>query len=217
MMKKVLKILKWCSLIFLIPILYIFIALLLSYIPINPKINQSEKNKSIYIKTNGVHLDIIIDKNDMDSLLLDGLKYDEHNQYFSFSWGEKIFYLNTPTWGDLTFKNGFRALFLKNSTLVHLTRYTKIRKDWVAIKVNQTQLANINHYLNNTFYVNSNQQKVLLPNKGYDYNDDFYEANGQYSLFNTCNTWVNTGLKQSGIKSCLWTPFDFSLMYLHQQ
>lgn len=215
-MKIVVKILKWCSLIFLIPILYIFIALLLSYIPINPKISDSTQNKTIYIKTNGVHLDIILHKNDLDSLLINNLKYDEHDEYFAFSWGEKIFYLNTPTWGDLTFRNGFRALFLKNTTLVHLTRYTKIRNDWVVIKVNQTQLANINHYLNSTFYINAYQQKVLLPNKGYDYNDDFYEANGQYSLFNTCNTWVNTGLKQSGIKASLWTPFDFGLMYLHQ-
>ncbi|HSQ41200.1 MAG TPA: DUF2459 domain-containing protein [Fibrobacteraceae bacterium] len=38
--------------------------------------------------------------------------------------------------------------------------------------------------------------------------DALYEATGKYSLFNTCNTWVNRGLKKCGQWACLWTPFE---------
>ncbi len=34
----------------------------------------------------------------------------------------------------------------------------------------------------------------------------FYEAKGTYSIFNTCNTWVNSGLRYAGMRACIWTP-----------
>ena len=37
--------------------------------------------------------------------------------------------------------------------------------------------------------------------------DAFYEANGKYSLFYTCNTWANDGLKSARLKACYWTAF----------
>ncbi len=33
-------------------------------------------------------------------------------------------------------------------------------------------------------------------------------------MFSTCNEWVNKGLKATGLKSCLWTPFDTGLFLL---
>ncbi|MCP5062170.1 MAG: DUF2459 domain-containing protein, partial [Ignavibacteriae bacterium] len=54
-------------------------------------------------------------------------------------------------------------------------------------------------------------------NKGYTPYDDFYEAVGSYSLFNTCNTWVNSAFKECNIKACLWTPYDFGLISMHKK
>jgi len=53
---------------------------------------------------------------------------------------------------------------------------------------------------------------MILPDKGYTKIDDFYRAKESYSYFNTCNSWVNKGFKESGIKACYWTPFDFGLL-----
>jgi uncharacterized protein (TIGR02117 family) len=208
---------KWIGRIILIPIVYFLVSLILTFIPINNEEENSEKNKSIYLNSNGVHLNIIIHKNHLDPKLLDGLKYFETDNYFSFGWGDKKFYLNTPTWSDLTFYNAFQALFLKSSTLIHLNRYSTANRDWVEIKVNQNQLTKINQYIYKTFYVDSLNKKALLVNKGYSYNDDFYEALGNFSCFKTCNSWVNSGLKESDIKACLWTPFDFGLIRIHKK
>jgi hypothetical protein len=30
------------------------------------------------------------------------------------------------------------------------------------------------------------------------------------------NTWVNEAFKKSGLKACLWTPFDFILIEKHK-
>lgn len=216
-MKAIKKIGKCIITIILIPVVYLIISLILTLIPITNKEGYSEKNKSIYLISNGVHLNIIIPKNQLSSKLLDGLRYFKDDNYFSFGWGDKKFYLNTPTWGDLTFNNAFRALFLKSPTLIHLARYSTINVDWVEIKVSQNQLNKINQYIYKTFYFNPQNKKILLNNKGYSFNDDFYEALGSYSCFRTSNSWVNTGLKESDIKACLWTPYDFALLSMHKK
>jgi uncharacterized protein (TIGR02117 family) len=148
---------------------------------------------------------------------LQDLKIDAHDQYFSFAWGDRNFYLNTPTWADLTFKNAFIALFLKSPTLINVTGYQVIRTNWVEIKMDKNQLAKLNNYLFNSFYLNDAHQKVLVQHQFYTANDNFYEAKGNYTCFKTCNSWVNSGFKQSDLKSCLWTPFDFGLMRMYQK
>lgn len=74
----------------------------------------------------------------------------------------------------------------------------------------------MNAYLINTFYINAERSKILLEGKGYSAVDNFYKSKGSYSCFKTCNTWINTGFKESGLKSCLWTPFDFGLINKHK-
>ena len=216
-MKGIKKIVKWIIAIILIPGVYLLVSLILTYIPINNEEENSEKNKSVYLNSNGVHLNIILPKSQLDSKLLDGLKHFKNDKYFSFGWGDKNFYLNTPNWSDLSFTIACKALFLKSSTLIHLTRYSTSKEDWVEIKVNQNQLDKINQYIYKTFYFDSLNKKVLLNNKAYSYNDDFYEAKGSYSCFKTSNSWVNAGLKESDIKACLWTPFDFRLLSIHKK
>ena len=43
-----------------------------------------------------------------------------------------------------------------------------------------------------------------------------YEAKGKYSLFYTCNTWANDGLKSAGLKACYWTVFKGGIFDQYQ-
>lgn len=171
-----------------------------------------KNNKELYLSSNGVHLAVVIQVNDMSNELLKGLKYRPDEEYFSFGWGDENFYLNTPSWDDLTFGSAFKALFLKGSTLIHLARYKQKRKSWVRINVTDTELSKLNQFISASFKRSRNGRKIILKNRGYSINDDFYKAVGRYSLFNTCNTWVNRAFKESGLKACYWTPFAFGLM-----
>ena len=216
-MKIVKKIGKWILYFLLIPITYFLISLVLMAITVDRKTDAKEYSKSIYLATNGVHLEIIIPKKNIDSLVLSGIKNNPNEDYLSFGWGDKNFYINTPTWGDLTFSNGFQALFLKSSALLHITRYQEKQTNWVEIKVSDSELQKLNTYLLNTFETKKDGTKTILKNKGHTLTDDFYKSKGSYSCFNTCNTWANRAFKESGLKSCLWTPFDFGLLNKYKE
>ena len=209
------RIVKSIGAIFLIPVMYLLVSFILLMIPVNDKKDHSEKNNSIFLQSNGVHLSIIIAKNQLHPSLLEGLKYLDNDTFFAFGWGDKNFYLTTPNWSDLTANNAFRALFVKSNALIHLSRYSNTKEDWVEIKVNQNQLSKINHYIDKTFFLDTLNNKIVLNNKGYSHNDDFYEAVGSFTCFNTCNTWVNSAFKESSIKAFWWTPFDFGLLNMH--
>ncbi|QXP58571.1 DUF2459 domain-containing protein [Olleya sp. HaHaR_3_96] len=211
-MKIAKKVLKWFLYFLLIPITYIIVSFILSSITIDRKERNTNAEKLIYLNTNGVHLDILIPIENINTLVLSGLKYNKNEKYLSFGWGDENFYINTPTWGELTFSNAFKAMFLESSTLMHVTRYKQKRSDWMEIKVTNSELHKLNIYLLNTFESNANGSKIILDNKGYSSTDNFYKSKGSYSCFNTCNSWVNIAFKESGLKSCLWTPFDFGLM-----
>ena len=209
-MKIIKKILKWFFYILLIPITYFLISLLLTYITVNKSDDLKDNSKVIYLSTNGVHLDIVIPKDNVSEDLITGL--NQEGKYYSFGWGDENFYINTPTWDDLTFGNAFSALFLKSSTLMHVTRYNSVRKSWVKVDLSEAELLKVNEHILNTFSITKSNEKVIIAAAGYQQNDNFYKAKGSYSCFNTCNSWVNKGFKSSGLKACYWTPFDFGLI-----
>ncbi|MEW4922133.1 DUF2459 domain-containing protein [Algibacter sp. 2305UL17-15] len=211
-MKTIKKILKWILYLLALPVLYTIISFLLTAITINKPDTESEHHSKIYLSTNGVHLNIVIQKKDIDTALLKSLLILENEKYISFGWGDENFYINTPTWGDLTFKNAFSAMFLKSSALIHLTRYSSIESSWVEVPIDESELKDLNNYILDSFVLDENGSKIILPNVAYTLNDNFYKAKGSYSCFNTCNSWVNRGFKTSGLKACLWTPFDFGLI-----
>lgn len=215
-MKILKKILKWFLYFLLIPVFYVIVSLILTSITIDRKTTSETLDKTIYFNTNGIHLDIIIPKNDIDSLLLKGINSGPDDKYLSFGWGDKDFYLNTREWKDLTFKTAFKALFLNSKTLLHVTRYRTKYVEWKEIKISAGELQKLNHYILQTFKTKKDGMKIILKNKGYSNNDDFYESKGSYSVFKTCNTWVNAGFKESGLKACLWTPFDFGLLHKYE-
>lgn len=201
--------------ILILPVGYFLVALGLSTITVQRTIplTANEANKTIYLHTNGVHLDIAINKDDINPQLLQDIKlHDSKSQYLSFGWGEKKFYLNTPTWEDVTVETAVIALFQNSESLVHLTHYQAPSADWVAVQVSDAEFNKMSDYLNQTFKTDASGHKVLLVNSGYGDYDDFYQANGSYTLFNTCNTWANAGFKHSGLKASYWTPFDFGLL-----
>ncbi|AXT52890.1 DUF2459 domain-containing protein [Aquimarina sp. BL5] len=215
-MQLVKKILKCLGVVLLIPITYLIVALVCSYIPVTPKTNSEEQSKSIYLATNGIHLEIIIPKTEIGSLLHNGLRDSEQTQFLSFGWGDKTYYTKTAKSMDFNNLNRFQAALLNSPSLIHVTRYTRAQCHWIEIKITATQLIKLQTYIKESFKTNTKNTKAIVPEISYGSMDNFYKANGSYNCLNTCNTWVNTGFKQSDLKSCLWTPFDFGLLKIHK-
>ena len=97
---------------------------------------------------------------------------------------------------------------------MHTTFYHKIveNKRCIKIAISYWQYEKMIAFIQDSFVKNTqNQFIVIKTNANYGTNDAFYEAKGNYSLFKTCNTWANDGLKSAGLKHALWTPTDYGI------
>lgn len=197
---------------------YFIIAILLSIIPCN---NDSQPGDiAIYIRSNGVHTDIVVparnEYKDWTKVIdiNNTISKDPEVEYMAFGWGDKGFYLNTPTWNDLKFSTAFKAMFALSTSVMHVSNYKAIteKKNCRKIKVTIEQYKKLVAYIEGSFSKNKSGYFIWVDHHYRDY-DTFYDATGKYNLFFTCNSWANEGLKKAGLKSCLWTPFDKGIFY----
>ena len=90
-------------------IIYLLLAFGLSRITVNSEDKDKNEDVTIYIKTNGVHTDIVVPiKNEYkdwsEKVQFAHIKsQDSTMQYIGFGWGDKGFYLNTTEWSDFNF------------------------------------------------------------------------------------------------------------------
>jgi uncharacterized protein (TIGR02117 family) len=206
-------------------VLYIGAGFGLAWIPVNGSYTGSDKGIDVYIKSNGVHTDLVVPiRNELKDWrkeldLMHIKSKDTTVQYAGFGWGDKGFYLETPTWAELKYSTAFKALFYLSTTAMHVTYHKELVESESCRKVtiDKERYLKLISYIESSFANDSNGQKRHIPNHSYGQNDCFYEANGTYNLFYTCNTWANEGLKQSGLKACLWTPFDKGILWQYDK
>ncbi|MDB5273066.1 MAG: hypothetical protein JWO58_1433 [Chitinophagaceae bacterium] len=207
--------------IFLLIPLYLAVALLFSYIPYNTDFtSEAEHPIQIQLHSNGVHTDFILpitnEYYNWHALLPE---IPTNDSLIAFGWGDKGFYLNTPNWSDLKLSTAFNAGFGLSTTAMHVsysTRYLSNSKNTVTIWINAQQYKILCEYIQSAFQNNVEGKVILIPHDPRYYAGHFYDAKGTYSIFTSCNSWINKGLKKSGIKTCLWTPFDWPLLKVYQ-
>lgn len=200
----------------LLLVTYAFAAYIIAYIPVNTEFKECNTDGvEIYISTNGVHTDLVLPiQNNLKNWSAfvnpaDTKLKNTNYQYVSFGWGDRGFYIETPSWDNLKFKTAFNALFFLSSTAMHVSFYASMNEDAHCKKIciskkNYTKLID---FIDNSFE-KQNNLPVLIKGACYGYNDLFYNAKGTYSLFYTCNTWANQALKSAQVKACIWTLFD---------
>ena len=134
----------------------------------------------------------------------------------ALGWGDKGFFLNTPTWAQLKFSVAFKAAFGLSTSALHATFYKQLEESTNCKKITITkgQYNRLVTYIRLSFKNNAAGHVINIPtNANYGSSDAFYQSKGRYSLFYTCNTWANNALKACGQKACLWTPFDFPIFH----
>lgn len=201
-------------------IIYLAAAYTLPYITVNNSFKNETDGIKIYVSSNGVHTDIIVPIN---SKLKDwrtnfpAEKFDVKDSaynHLSFGWGDKGFYLDTPTWDDLTVSTAVTAALGLGETAMHVTyrKQPKLNsKSIVCLTITQENYEKLINYIENSFEKKDNAIQ-LIEHPGYGNNDRFYEALGSYSAFKTCNIWTNQGLKKIGVKVAVWSPAESGLM-----
>lgn len=216
-MIKYLKFILYLLLTFIaIVALYLLSAFCLSRITVDAESNSSQ-DVAIYIITNGIHTDIVVPVVNSQIDWTKELKYsntvsrDTSMKYLAMGWGDKEFYLETPEWADLKFRVAFNAAFGLGSAAIHASFHKKMTESESCKKIiiSKAQYARLIQYIDGSFKKNADGHVInIRTSANYGNHDAFYEANGSFSMFYTCNTWANDGLKKSGQKACLWTAFD---------
>lgn len=201
--------------------IYAMMAFGLSRITVNNDV-QPANEVDIYILTNGVHTDIVVPVNNIQIDWSEFIKYQNtiaNNtslQWLAFGWGNRKFYLETPTWADLKVSTAFEAAGGIGSSAMHTTFYSSLRESESCkkISISHNQYNQLITYLKNSFKLDDDQHPIVIPtNANYGNDDAFYEAEGSYSLFHTCNTWTNNALKAADQKASLWTPMDTGIFH----
>ena len=223
MIKKIIRWIRNVIIAFLsIIALYFLLAVLLTIIPVNSNYKPPRKGTIIYLTSNKVHTDFVLpvetQQKDWRKDFPDTTfkKVDSTFKYISFGWGDKEFYLNTPTWSDFKLDIALQALFFSPASLMHITYLKRkpIESDFSKeLLISKEQCEKLINYLDNSFIKDKNGKYILIKVTFRSSNENYYESGESYNFINTCNNWTNEGLKQMGIKTATWAPFDRCILY----
>ena len=132
-MKNILKTTGKGVLIFLgIVVFYLLCGFLIPYIKIDEEKVTEPETVEAYILTNGVHTDLVVPVKSEQIDWSKEIPFENTRskrtdfKYLSIGWGDKGFYLDTPTWADLKFSTAFKAAFWLSESAMHCTFYDKM-------------------------------------------------------------------------------------------
>ena len=200
------------------PLLY-GAAALIGLIPANSGFRPASAGVDIYVASNGVHTDIIVpsksDETDWSRLFpASDFPSNETLRYIRFGWGDRKFYIETPTWADVSAASVLRSLLLPTSATMHVEyaqrplESSRCRR----VRLESKHFRKLVNELQRAIVLNSDGLPIRISDAGYHSRDGFYEAYGSYHLFNTCNSWTGRTLRDAGIGVGIWTPFPYSVM-----
>ena len=211
------RIVRFTGRIMLVPILY-FACTLVGLIPVNNDFESAESGVTIYVASSAVHSDVILP---VVSDTVDWRYYfkAEHFRaprspsHVAIGWGDRGFYLDTPTWSDLKASTAFKAMCLPSATVMH-AEFLSPRDSYTSVKITAEQYQRLVDFIRGSFVLDEAGRFQPIDNsRAYGRYDCFYEARGRYHAFNTCNCWTGRALKRTGVRVGWFTPLPGSVLW----
>lgn len=170
----------------------------------------------IYLVNSGVHTDVVVPWNDgaknWGETFPQNQPQDSNLTYLALGWGHKKFYMETPTWNDLTVANALSATFGVGETALHVRNIPRpfCGEPNRCIWISNQDYANLCRYIERSAKAEIQPAKVI-EQLMYPH-DKYYEATGHYHALRTCNTWVADALLAANQKGPIWTASPQGLM-----
>jgi uncharacterized protein (TIGR02117 family) len=163
---------------------------------------QDDSLHTIYLIKQRWHTAIVFHIEDIDSTILPEVKYFRGAELIDIGWGDEAFY----QYPDFDWDLAYQALFFPTSSTLRIEgifipmfEYFNISEIVVELKINNEQLIFLLNYIADTIWRDSEANNKILSTQ-YLNRVYFFKANGEYHLFNTCNTWLANGLKKAGFE-----------------
>lgn len=203
-----------------VPVLYLAALILLGLIPVNASWREAERGVTIFVNTNGVHTGIGMPLHNgvMDwrpYVPAEHLRVPARGDTIIVGYGNRDFYLNTPSWAELTVGTAASAAFGFGRTLLHVDQVQTPQEgpEQRAITLSAEEYRRLVDYIRPRFRLDAEGRTIVVPGRGYAGNDAFYEAEGGYSAILTCNEWTGRALRSAGVRMGAWTPIEQSVMW----
>ena len=198
---------------------------LLAFAALTPrKWNNSSKNNcntKICVSDTGIHSNIIVptktqtfDWHNYLSIDRIGIDNAKDYNYLSFGWGDRNFYMSTPSLTDLQFSTTFAALFLPTPSVIYVKKhqFIPVHSQLKCIKINPTDYLQLTQFIQSTFKLNTKGQKVRVGD-GHTNNAGFYAAVGKYSILRNCNSWTGEALRKANVNTPLWDGISAAILF----
>ena len=205
-----------------LPLFYLLAGVVGSLIPANADWREPEQGVTILVRTNGVHTWLLLPK------VAEGVDWRPladpsdirdprygAGDYLAFGFGNRDFYLNTPTWADLSLSTALSAAFGRGPALMHVEHVYQPRPNEYQskLRLRTGEYRTLAAHIRESFVLDATGEPAPLIGRGYGPNDVFYEARGAYNGARTCNEWTGEALRAAGVRTGAWTPFSASIMW----
>lgn len=194
---------------------YVAAGLIGGSIPANPRwVPPTTGGVHIFVEDNGVHTGLILPVSAAGvdwgpSFPASDIADPRYARlgWRAFGWGDRAFYVETPTWADVKVSTIARAAVGSTRTVLHVEHRPQPHVDKYTreIVITEDQYRRLADHIRATIGPGG---KIA---KGYGVNDVFYDGQGTYSMFHTCNAWTGRGLASAGVRVGVWTPFPIDV------
>ena len=203
-----------------LPLLYFTGALIGGLVPANSGWRQADQGITIFVRTNGVHTWIMV------PVVAAGVDWrplapPTHikdpryaGNYLAIGYGNREFYLNTPSWGDLSLPTALAAAFGRGPSLVHVEHERSPEPDEYQrpLVLSIAEYRKLAAHIGGSFELDRQGRSKPLIGRGYGPADIFYEGSGPCNAYRTCNEWTGEALRAAGVRTGIWTPMSESIM-----
>ncbi len=185
-------------------------------IPTNRDWHAPPRGIRIFVESNGVHTGIIVPKVaagvDWRGFARPGDLRDPRyaaSDHLAIGWGEKAFFLETPTWADVKLRTVVASATGSDAVLLHFEHLAAPVPggDVRAVMLSEREYRRLAGYIAATIRPGGRSYP------GYAGYDAFYDARGHYGGVATCNAWTGDALRFAGVRVGWWTPFPATVMW----
>lgn len=207
---------RFFELFFAFLFVYLLVAVLGAVIPVGHLRENGEV--TIFVRSNGVHTDVCLPvqtawMNWLDFIPIEDYPEDAPCDYIMIGWGDKGFFLDTPTWAELKVSTALNAAVIPSEAAMHV-EYTEmpVTGEFMRrVHVSVQEYRKLVRFVKSSFR-RSRHDVEIIRGAGYTAYDRFYEANYSYHMFNTCNSWTNSALKSAEVRTGMFALFPDGIM-----
>jgi uncharacterized protein (TIGR02117 family) len=178
---------------------------------------------TVYVSGGAMHTNLIVPistpifdwRNHLDLESI-GNTNAETYRYLQFGWGDRTWYMQTPSWDRVNYLDIFRVLLLPGNTTAllvkgHATVPRYAGEELKCLRLSQADYSTLMGFIQQSFQPSLQGEKQRLGDSQ-DRESGFYAATGYYSALRTCNSWTAEALQSANVNTPLWSGLATPVM-----